>query len=201
MITLTDTDVVRLLRKNNLNSDTLQENVVAKLREKGVKLATAESCTGGLLSERITAVSGASDVFDFGVCTYANEMKHKVLGVSNETLSVLGAVSAETAMQMAEGARNVSGADLAVSTTGIAGPTGGTPEKPVGLVYCGISTKDKSYAIKLMLGGSINMVNSRGYIRKLTSDAVLLTILSILQYLVVVKKITCKNLDYVLKLP
>ena len=200
MITLTDTDVVRLLRKNNLNSDTLQENVVAKLREKGVKLATAESCTGGLLSERITAVSGASDVFDFGVCTYANEMKHKVLGVSNETLSVLGAVSAETAMQMAEGARNVSGADLAVSTTGIAGPTGGTPEKPVGLVYCGISTKDKSYAIKLMLGGSINMVNSRGYIRKLTSDAVLLTILSILQYLVVVKKITCKNLDYVLKL-
>ena len=173
MITLTDTDVVRLLRKNNLNSDTLQENVVAKLREKGVKLATAESCTGGLLSERITAVSGASDVFDFGVCTYANEMKHKVLGVSNETLSVLGAVSAETAMQMAEGARNVSGADLAVSTTGIAGPTGGTPEKPVGLVYCGISTKDKSYAIKLMLGGSI--------IRKLTSDAVLLTILSILQ--------------------
>ena len=104
MITLTDTDVVRLLRKNNLNSDTLQENVVAKLREKGVKLATAESCTGGLLSERITAVSGASEVFDFGVCTYANEMKHKVLGVSNETLSVLGAVSAETAMQMAEGA-------------------------------------------------------------------------------------------------
>ena len=179
MITLTDTDVVRLLRKNNLNSDTLQENVVAKLREKGIKLATAESCTGGLLSERITAVSGASDVFDFGVCTYANEMKHKVLGVSNETLSVLGAVSAETAMQMAEGARNVSGADLAVSTTGIAGPTGGTPEKPVGLVYCGISTKDKSYAIKLMLGGSINMVNSRGYIRKLTSDAVLLTILSL----------------------
>lgn len=156
-------------------------NVVAKLREKGVKLATAESCTGGLLSERITAVSGASEVFDFGVCTYANEMKHKVLGVSNETLSVLGAVSAETAMQMAEGARNVSGADLAVSTTGIAGPTGGTPEKPVGLVYCGISTKDKSYAIKLMLGGSINMVNSRGYIRKLTSDAVFLTILSILQ--------------------
>ena len=162
MITLTDIDVIKLLRKNNLNADTLQENVVAKLREKGVRLATAESCTGGLLSERITAVSGASDVFDFGVCTYANEMKHKVLGVSNETLSVLGAVSAETAMQMAEGARKISGADLAVSTTGIAGPTGGTPEK-------------------LMLGGSINKTNSRSYIRKLTSDAVFLTILSILQ--------------------
>ena len=166
MITLTDIDVIKLLRKNNLNADTLQENVVAKLREKGVRLATAESCTGGLLSERITAVSGASDVFDFGVCTYANEMKHKVLGVSNETLSVLGAVSA---------------ADLAVSTTGIAGPTGGTPEKPIGLVFCGISTKDKSYAVKLMLGGSINKTNSRSYIRKLTSDAVFLTILSILQ--------------------
>ncbi len=116
MITLTDTDVVRLLRKNNLNSDTLQENVVAKLREKGVKLATAESCTGGLLSERITAVSGASDVFDFGVCTYANEMKHKVLGVSNETLSVLGAVSAETAMQMAEGARKCFGCGFSRKT-------------------------------------------------------------------------------------
>ena len=81
MITLTDTDVVRLLRKNNLNSDTLQENVVAKLREKGVKLATAESCTGGLLSERITAVSGASEVFDFGVCTYANEMKLSLIHI------------------------------------------------------------------------------------------------------------------------
>ena len=100
MITLTDTDVVRLLRKNNLNSDTLQENVVAKLREKGVKLATAESCTGGLLSERITAVSGASDVFDFGVCTYANEMKHKVLGVSNEAPSTLCLILAYAHMQM-----------------------------------------------------------------------------------------------------
>lgn len=143
MITLTDIDVIKLLRKNNLNADTLQENVVAKLREKGVRLATAESCTGGLLSERITAVSGASDVFDFGVCTYANEMKHKVLGVSNETLSVLGAVSAETAMQMAEGARKISGADLAVSTTGIAGPTGGTPEKPIGLVFAESAQKTK----------------------------------------------------------
>lgn len=181
MITLTDTDVVRLLRKNNLNSDTLQENVVAKLREKGVKLATAESCTGGLLSERITAVSGASDVFDFGVCTYANERNIRCLEFQTKRCLCLAQFRLKLPMQMAEGARNVSGADLAVSTTGIAGPTGGTPEKPVGLVYCGISTKDKSYAIKLMLGGSINMVNSRGYIRKLTSDAVLLTILSILQ--------------------
>ena len=90
-------------------------------------------------------------------------------------------IALQAAMQMAEGARKISGADLAVSTTGIAGPTGGTPEKPIGLVFCGISTKDKSYAIKLMLGGSINKTNSRSYIRKLTSDAVFLTILSILQ--------------------
>lgn len=180
MITLTDIDVIHLLRKNQLDADTLQEKVVAKLKAKGIKLSTAESCTGGLISERITAVSGSSEVFDCGICSYSNDIKHKVLGVSEETLSILGAVSAETAMQMAEGVRKLADADLAVSTTGIAGPTGGTPEKPVGLVFCGICTKDKSYAIKLMLGGNINRTNSRGYIRKLTSDAVLLTILSIL---------------------
>lgn len=180
MVTFTDLDIIKLLRKNNLDADTLQEKVVEKLRAKGIKLATAESCTGGLISERITAVSGASEVFDCGVCSYSNEIKHKVLGVSEETLSVLGAVSSETAMQMAEGVRKLADADLAVSTTGIAGPTGGTPEKPVGLVFCGICTKNKTYAIKLLLGGNINKTNSRSYIRKLTSDAVLFTILSIL---------------------
>lgn len=180
MVTFTDLDIIKLLRKNNLDADTLQEKVVEKLRARNIKLATAESCTGGLISERITSVSGASEVFDCGVCSYSNEIKHKVLGVSEETLSVLGAVSSETAMQMAEGVRRLADADLAVSTTGIAGPTGGTPEKPVGLVFCGICTKNKTYAIKLLLGGNINKTNSRSYIRKLTSDAVLFTILSIL---------------------
>lgn len=180
MVTFTDLDIIKLLRRNNLDADTLQEKVVEKLRARNIKLATAESCTGGLISERITAVSGASEVFDCGVCSYSNEIKHKVLGVSEETLSVLGAVSSETAMQMAEGVRRLADADLAVSTTGIAGPTGGTPEKPVGLVFCGICTKNKTYAIKLLLGGNINKTNSRSYIRKLTSDAVLFTILSIL---------------------
>lgn len=180
MVTFTDLDIIKLLRRNNLDADTLQEKVVEKLRARNIKLATAESCTGGLISERITAVSGASEVFDCGVCSYSNEIKHKVLGVSEETLSVLGAVSSETAMQMAEGVRRLADADLAVSTTGIAGPTGGTPEKPVGLVFCGICTKNKTYAIKLLLGGKINNTNSRSYIRKLTSDAVLFTILSIL---------------------
>ena len=177
MVTLTDVDIIQLLRKNNLNQDTFQENVVEKLRELGLKVATAESCTGGLISERITRVSGSSEVFDCGICSYANEIKMKVLGVREDTLAILGAVSAETAIQMAEGVQKLSGADIAVSTTGIAGPTGGTAEKPVGLVYMGVCTKEKAYAVKLMLGG-VNSQNNRAYIRKLASDAALFTVLS-----------------------
>ena len=177
MVTLTDIDIIQLLRKNNLNQDTLQENVVNKLRETGWRVATAESCTGGLISERLTRVSGASEVFDCGVCSYANSIKTKLLGVSEETLTVLGAVSAETAIQMAEGVKRLSGADIAVSTTGIAGPTGGTDAKPVGLVYMGVCTGEKTYAIKLLLGGA-NKQNNRSYIRELASDAALFTVLS-----------------------
>ena len=177
MVTLTDIDIIQLLRKNNLNPDTLQEDVVTKLKELGLKVATAESCTGGLISERITRVSGSSEVFDCGVCSYANEIKTKVLGVSEETLTVLGAVSAETAIQMAEGVKKLSGSDIAVSTTGIAGPTGGTAEKPVGLVFMGVCTKDKAYAIKLLLGGANNQ-NNRATIRRAASDAALFTVLS-----------------------
>ena len=177
MVTLTDIDIIQLLRKNNLNQDTLQDVVVAKLRERGLKVATAESCTGGLISERITRVSGSSEVFDCGICSYANEIKTKVLGVSEETLSILGAVSAETAIQMAEGVQRLSNAAIAVSTTGIAGPTGGTAEKPGGLVFLGGCTKDKGYAFRLNLGG-VNMQNPRSYIRKLASDAALFTVLS-----------------------
>lgn len=177
MVTLTDIDIIQLLRKNNLNQDTLQEDVVNMLDQKSMKLATAESCTGGLLSERITRVSGSSAVFDCGICAYANAIKEKVLGVEKDTLTVLGAVSAETAIQMAEGVFRLSGADIAVSTTGIAGPTGGTAEKPVGLVYMGVCTKEKAYAVRLMLGGE-HQQNSRSYIRKLASDAALFTVLS-----------------------
>lgn len=177
MVTLTDSDIVQLLRKNNINQYTLQEDVVAKLRETGKRVATAESCTGGLISERITRVSGSSEVFDCGVCSYANSIKTKLLGVSEETLTIPGAVSAETAMQMAEGVKKLSGADIAVSTTGIAGPTGGTAEKPVGLVYLGVCTKEKTYAVKLMLGG-VDSLNTRTYIRRLASDAALFMVLS-----------------------
>ena len=133
--------------------DKTAENVVQLLKARGLTAATAESCTGGLISAEITSVSGSSDVFGFGVCTYANEAKMRLLGVKAETLETVGAVSEETAMQMAEGVRKLSGADIAISVTGIAGPTGGTPEKPVGTVYIGCSTEKGTYAVRHLFGG------------------------------------------------
>ncbi len=114
--------------------------IVEKLREKGLKLAIAESCTGGLLSKRITDVPGSSNVFEYGICTYSNESKRKLLGV--DTVDEHGAVSSQTAVAMAQGMLDLSGADIAVAITGIAGPDGGTAEKPVGLVYIALARKD-----------------------------------------------------------
>lgn len=128
-----------------------QEKLVQTLAERDLKIATAESCTGGMISQKLTSVSGASRVFDCGVCSYANFIKEKVLGVSAQTLETVGAVSAETAEQMARGVRELAGADLGLSTTGIAGPTGGTAEKPVGLVYIGISSKEKTTSFRTEL--------------------------------------------------
>ena len=177
MVTLTEKDLMGLLQKNNLREDALEKEVVERLAALHLKTATAESCTGGLISERITRVSGSSEVFDCGVCSYANAIKAKVLGVSKETLAVLGAVSAETAIQMAEGVKKLSGADIAVSTTGIAGPTGGTAEKPVGLVYMGVCTDENAYAVRLLLCGE-NGQNDRATIRRLASSAALFSVLS-----------------------
>ncbi len=112
------------------------------LRGRGMTLAVAESCTGGLLAHMVTDVPGSSDYFLGGVVAYANSVKREVLGVREETLDKYGAVSAETAREMAAGVRRLLGADVAVGITGIAGPGGGTPEKPVGLVYIGMSTPD-----------------------------------------------------------
>ena len=176
MLTYTADELEKFFKEENINPDDLQDMVVQKLREKHLRLATAESCTGGLLSGRITAVSGASEVFDCGVCSYANEIKHRVLGVSEETLSTLGAVSAETALQMAQGVKRLANADIGASTTGIAGPTGGTDEKPVGLVYVGICANCSKFSVKLLLGESGGSKNSRKYIRKLACNAVLYTI-------------------------
>ena len=133
--------------------DKTAENVVQLLKERGLTLTTAESCTGGLISAEITSVSGSSDVFGFGVCTYANEAKIKLLGVKEKTLASVGAVSEETAVQMAAGARKLAGADVAVSVTGIAGPTGGTDEKPVGTVYIGFSYRDRTCAERYLFTG------------------------------------------------
>ena len=121
---------------------TVAEKLVELLRAQGLTCATAESCTGGGVGAAITAVPGSSAVFLGGVISYANAVKEGVLGVSPETLATVGAVSSETAAQMADGVRRLLKADLAVSVTGIAGPGGGSAEKPVGLVWFGLATKD-----------------------------------------------------------
>jgi len=117
----------------------LEAEVGKLLREKGLTLAVAESCTGGLLGMRLTEVPGSSDYFRGGVIAYSNAVKEAVLGVPRAILEEKGAVSPECARAMAEGARRLLGADLALAITGIAGPTGGTPEKPVGLVYIALA--------------------------------------------------------------
>ena len=113
-----------------------------RLRGRGLTLALAESCTGGLIGSLITDVAGSSDYFLGSAVTYANSAKAGLLGVREETLATVGAVSAETAAQMAQGARRVYGADIAAAVTGIAGPGGGTPEKPTGLTYIHLSAAD-----------------------------------------------------------
>src|SRR5581483_10970149 len=108
-------------------------------KEHGLWISLAESCTGGLVSKRLTDVAGSSSYIKLNVVTYANEAKEKVLGVSPQTLETHGAVSEQCAQEMCEGMRRLSNCDIAVSITGIAGPDGGTPEKPVGLVYVGLA--------------------------------------------------------------
>ncbi|MDO4966344.1 MAG: CinA family protein [Lachnospiraceae bacterium] len=140
----------------------LEEEVVALLLKNKYTITTAESCTGGLISGTIVNVSGASDVFNEGYVTYSNEAKNRLLGVKKETLEKFGAVSEQVAMEMAKGALNKSNADVAVAVTGIAGPGGGTKEKPVGLVYIGVAVKEKVSVNKFNFDGD------RLTVRKLT---------------------------------
>jgi PncC family amidohydrolase len=112
------------------------------LTEQGLTIAVAESCTGGLIAHQLTNVSGSSAYFLGGVVAYANQVKERVLGVSGETLTAHGAVSEACAREMARGARRLFDTDVTLSSTGIAGPTGGTPEKPVGLVYVALAAPD-----------------------------------------------------------
>ncbi len=113
------------------------------MKETGLTLSLAESCTGGLIAHRITNISGSSNYFLGGVVAYSNEAKEKILGLPHETLLRYGAVSEESARAMAEGARRLFVSDLALAVTGIAGPTGGTPEKPVGLVYIALAAEEE----------------------------------------------------------
>jgi nicotinamide-nucleotide amidase len=134
------------------DSDDVAEALVLQLSRTGSTLATAESCTGGLIAQLITAIAGVSSWYLGGAVTYSNASKTALLGVPADLIAERGAVSPEVAAAMAEGARTRLGASLGISTTGVAGPTGGTPEKPVGLVYLGLSTADGTQTRRLDMG-------------------------------------------------
>ncbi|MBO5312683.1 MAG: nicotinamide-nucleotide amidohydrolase family protein [Clostridia bacterium] len=153
-------------------------NLVKTLLDRGLTISCAESCTGGLIAKSITDVSGASSVFWGGVVSYDNSVKMNVLGVKEETLASYGAVSYLTAEEMALGVKKLMKTDFGISTTGIAGPSGGTPEKPVGTVYVGIAYKDTVESFLL----NINPSFTRDEIRQEATDLLLkMTIEKILE--------------------
>lgn len=157
------------------NEDKLEEQIMACLEKHHYTVATVESCTGGLLAGTLVSCSGISSYFEEGMVTYSNEAKTKLVGVSPATLASVGAVSKETAKEMAEGVRRVTGATIGLSTTGIAGPTGGTKEKPVGLVYIGLALPDQTYVHELRLKGT------RAQIREKTVKTVLYELYKLLK--------------------
>ncbi len=132
----------------------LEEDIVKKLLEKKYTVTTAESCTGGLLAGKILNVPGASAVYNEGYITYSNEAKERLLGVSYETLTQYGAVSRQTAREMACGAAKAAKAEVGLSTTGIAGPGGGTKEKPVGLIFVGCCICGEAYVKECKFHGT-----------------------------------------------
>ena len=151
------------------DADCLEQVVVNGLTEQRLHLATAESCTGGLLAKRITDVSGSSDVFEMGVVTYANRIKTLLIDVPEDILEQYGAVSEQVARAMAQGVRKRAGSDLGIGITGIAGPNGGTKEKPVGLIYIAITNGTDTWVRKMPGTGR---ARSREYQRTLaTSNA------------------------------
>jgi nicotinamide-nucleotide amidase len=145
----------------------IAELVLDACRIRGLTLATAESCTGGMVAERLTSVPGASDVFVGAIVAYANGVKERDLGVPREVLEEHGAVSPETAAAMAQGARKRLGADLAVAVTGIAGPAGGTQEKPVGLVYLHVAGPDDSRGVDFLFPGDRGSIRRRATVTAL----------------------------------
>lgn len=148
----------------------IEKQTVELLKSKKLKLATAESCTGGLISKRITDVSGSSEVFEGGVVCYSNRFKENVLGVSPETLKKYGTVSRETAREMVKGVLSLTKADIAVAVTGIAGPSSDDTNKPVGLVYIAVSD-GKSTIVKKLLNNFTGDVREQN--RNISADTAL----------------------------
>jgi PncC family amidohydrolase len=136
-----------------MTTSLLEALVGELLRAQGLRLATAESCTGGLIASRLTDIPGSSDYYLGGVITYANQVKAKQLGVRPDTLLVHGAVSRETVLEMAEGVRQALHAEIGLAVSGIAGPGGGTPDKPVGLVWIGLSASGYQQAWSTLFPG------------------------------------------------
>jgi nicotinamide-nucleotide amidase len=145
----------------------LEQTAVKLLRENGKKIALAESCTGGYIAKRITDVPGSSEVFEYGIVSYSNEVKMKLLGVRSKTIEQYTEVSEQTAAEMAEGVRRLSGADIGISVTGISGPGGGTEDKPVGLAYIGFSHQGGTYVREVRTG---KKQDSREYNRYVTAS-------------------------------
>ena len=138
----------------NSADEQILQSVSSMLTKNKLKIATAESCTGGLIAHTLTNISGSSDFFERGIVSYSNQAKISLLDVSKNLLNKHGAVSEPVAKAMAEGVRKNSDVDIGLSTTGIAGPTGGTAEKPVGLVFIGLSTKTNTSVKKYQFKGS-----------------------------------------------
>jgi nicotinamide-nucleotide amidase len=150
----------------------IDEKIAELLRDSGQTLSVAESCSGGLIAKRLTDIPGSSGYFLLGAVTYSNDSKERVLGVPAKLIEKHGAVSGEVALAMAEGVRRISGSDLAIATTGIAGPDGGTPEKPVGMVFIAMDSPD---------GGKIvlhHFEGDRNAVREATAEAALELLLS-----------------------
>ena len=151
-----------------IDMNSIEERVVALLKEKGKKIATAESCTAGYIPKRLTDIPGASEVFECGIVSYSNDIKTKLLGISTETLDTYGAVSEQTAREMALGAKRVSGADIAISTTGLAGP-GGDGVLPGGLSFAAVTDGERTVVEKIVTSHE----NDREYNRYVTASRTL----------------------------
>ncbi len=154
----------------------LAERVLAEARDQGVRIATAESCTGGLIGGLLTEIPGSSDVIDRGFIAYSNRAKKDLLGVPGDIIADMGAVSEPVARLMAEGALSNSNAHLAVAVTGIAGPSGGTPLKPIGLVHIAVARENRSIRHEAHRFGDIG----RGQVRIKTMEAALQLLLTML---------------------